>query len=738
MTLKSLFSKTFWVRLSRRLNQFNWLTSLWSVVLFFVFPVAGALVFSLETRENYWTIARVSTTLLVQMDFACVFSILVAILTPNAFNYLNSRRELDFYHSQPVTRKELFGRNYLVGWLCYILPLTAGFLLETGIIMLIPGIAWENVILLFKGYFACLGTYFSVNALCLLAVVLCGNRFISLITGVYLCGAPAMLFGMFYYFVDAFSATFRYQPLFQEILIGSSPLCYVFNLSMSHADGKNDIFLWSVLGWTAVSAAVLFLARGLYLRRKSETAGKPLSFPRAILFIKYPLTVFAAWIGGLLFDAMTNTAFWMLFGAITFGILTHCIISGLEKFEFRNAFRGWLKLLLCTGVFLTCLLFTFVGCYLFDKRTTKDENIRSFDVYRLTYNEQRNGGTYYAMSTDLEGVSGEDAIKALNIIARAGASDGFSVNTVSAGGSVWADHSYIPDENSVYVSFYVRINTVFGSYTREYNFCCDSDSDIAKAVEDFAYSAGAKKAHAEYLLNSIDTEVDKFSFRANTDFPSREKMEQVYKALKEDMKNATPEDYEKKPLGYVMVSYSGRFYTWSDSSELASVNIPVYESYEKTLALAKDALLPYVYETYVGTFEKNQYYTDNDYDKGYSTGYEDGMERGKQNGADGADYYEYYTSLEDSYSLGYTEGYRTGYDEGYNIYGNSYSEGYDVGYAEGMMAGEQDAADGFDITLPEFVYDGTEYRSGYIDGFQTGYYDGYKNYSDANSTEPLE
>ena len=53
-----------------------------------------------------------------------------------------------------------------------------------------------------------------------------------------------------------------------------------------------------------------------------------------------------------------------------------------------------------------------------------------------------------------------------------------------------------------------------------------------------------------------------------------------------------------------------------------------------------------------------------------------------------------------------------------------------MGYAEGMMAGEQDAADEFDITLPEFVYDGTEYRSGYIDGFQTGYYDGYKNYSE--------
>ena len=145
MTLKSLFSKAFWQRFIRRANQFNWITAVWSVVLFFTFPVAGAMVFSIDQGiENYWTIDKVSSVITVQMVVACAFTMIVAVLTPNAFNYINSRKELDFYHSQPVTRKELFWRNYFVGWLCFLAPFTIGVLCEIGVIMLLPGIAFKT------------------------------------------------------------------------------------------------------------------------------------------------------------------------------------------------------------------------------------------------------------------------------------------------------------------------------------------------------------------------------------------------------------------------------------------------------------------------------------------------------------------------------------------------------------------------------------------------------------------
>lgn len=735
MTLKSLFSKEFWARLLRRFNQFNWLTAIWSVALFFIFPVTGALMFSTAHSEEYWTIARVSNVVMVQSAVACGFSVLMAILTPNAFNYLNSRRELDFYHSQPVTRKELFWRNYLTGWMCFALPLLAGFLCEMGIIMLIPGIGWDNFVVMFKGFFACAGTYFSVNALCLLAVMLCGNRFISLLTGIYFCGAPAMLFGMVYYYIHSFSATFRYESVMEEILVGSSPLAYIFDFIGSSSDYVDDEFFscgWGVIAWTVISVGILFLARGLYLRRKSETAGKPLSFPKAIIFIKYPLTIFAAWVGGILFEAMTESSIWMLFAFVTFGILTHCIISGLEKFEFRNAFRGWLKLLLCAGIFITTILIIFVGCQLFDRRTTKDENIVSIDLYSVHYSENANKGDYYDIGINLENIQGEDAINALNTIAKIGSKAVTSGNgTYNTGiGGAYEAVVAVDGETMVtraYVSLYLRINTRVGSYTREYNFYTDTNGEVKNALKKFMSAAGTQKSRAEQLLGCVETDAEKFSFRPNSKFPSSEKMASLYEALKADMAAATVDQYEQKPVGYVTIHYSGRFYKYMDSSEERTVDIPVYSFYKNTLALAESKITADDtgrFDT-LGDFETNDWYSSADYDNGYKAGETEGYENGKNDASSGNGYIEAYQNSYSEYDRGYYEAYIYAYERGYSVYGDPYSEGYKIGFEEGNAAGEKDAAEGFDITIPNFDYNGTDYRSGYIEGFNDGYLTGY-------------
>ncbi|MBR6506891.1 MAG: ABC transporter permease [Clostridia bacterium] len=731
MTLKSLFSKAFLTRFFRRFNQFNWLTALWSVYLFFAFPVAGALVFSVSRRENYWTVERVNSTLLIQLCFVCGAAILVAILTPNVFNYLNSRKQLDFYHSQPVTRKELFWRNYFVGWASFLLPLIAGFFTEIGIIMLLPGIAWDNFLLLFKGFFACIGTYFSVNALCILAVMLCGNRFISLITGVYLCGAPAMIFGMFWYYVENFSQTFTYTSQMYDILSGITPVSYMLDLIGFKESAKFfSNTMWWTVGWTAVSFGIVFLARFLYLRRKSETAGKPLSFPKAILFIKYPLTVFSAWVGGILFEAMGDeNIIWLLFGFVTFGIITWCIVSGLEKFEFRNAFRGMWKLLVCGGVFLSFLLTLFAGTVVFDKRVTKDSNIISIDLSNLHYYETKDGGTQYSTYDSLHEIEGEEAIKALNTIIRQGAKQAVT-GGIRSGNSVYtADLG----EDSARISLNVTVNTKFGSYTRYYSFRCEPRSDMLKAVKAFANSEGAKKAYAEYALAQIDTKASHFTFRPSAKLPSAEKMEQVYNALAEDIKNSTPEDYSEPSLGTIDIYCSARFYSYQSSSEQRVATVPVYPSFEKTLALISASSLTPTSSDTVGVFSNTEhgYDANEDYAKGNKQGYDAGYEKGKLAASEDLPYklpdldeYRYSSQL---YDQGFYDGFIIGYEEGYSVYGDPYTEGYNKGYEEGFSLGTADAEKGLDYTSPTYEYDGTSYSDGYYNGYCDGYNAGYYN-----------
>lgn len=486
--------------------------------------------------------------------------------------------------------------------------------------------------------------------------------------------------------------------------------------------------MWWTVGWTAVSFGIVFLARFLYLRRKSETAGKPLSFPKAILFIKYPLTVFSAWVGGILFEAMGDeNIIWLLFGFVTFGIITWCIVSGLEKFEFRNAFRGMWKLLVCGGVFLSFLLTLFAGTVVFDKRVTKDSNIISIDLSNLHYYETKDGGTEYHTYNSLQEIEGEEAIKALNTIIRQGAKQAVT-GGIRSGNSVYtADLG----EDSARISLNVTVNTKFGSYTRSYSFRCEPRSDMLKAVKTFANSEGAKKAYAEYALAQIDTKASHFTFRPSAKLPSAEKMVQVYNALVEDIKTSTPEDYSEPSLGTIDIYCSARFYSYQSSSEQRVATVPVYPSFEKTLALISASSLTPTSSDTVGVFSNTEhgYDVNEDYAKGNKQGYDAGYEQGKLAASEDLPYelpdldeYRYSSKL---YDQGYYDGFIIGYEEGFFIYGDPYTEGYNKGYEEGFSLGTADAEKGLDYTSPTYEYDGTSYSDGYYNGYCDGYNAGY-------------
>ncbi|MBO7215945.1 MAG: hypothetical protein J6V84_03000, partial [Clostridia bacterium] len=214
-------------------------------------------------------------------------------------------------------------------------------------------------------------------------------------------------------------------------------------------------------------------------------------------------------------------------------------------------------------------------------------------------------------------------------------------------------------------------------------------------------------------------------------FPSAEKMEQLYDALAEDIKNSSPEDYDVKPLGTVDINFSARFYSYMNNSERKTVSVPVYPSFEKTLALVNPDYLKEINTETVGTFQKTHYnyYDDSAYVKGQKLGYSEGYEKGKAAASEKLPYelpdlsdYQYSSDI---YNVGYYDGFVQGYEEGFSVYGDPYTEGYNKGYEEGHKAGVNDAANDYDYTTPEYFYDGTLYSDGYNTGYMEGYDGGY-------------
>ncbi|HOO28348.1 MAG TPA: DUF6449 domain-containing protein, partial [Lachnospiraceae bacterium] len=101
---------------------------------------------------------------------------------------------------------------------------------------------------------------------------------------------------------------------------------------------------------TLVFAAVLFIpAIYLYKKRPSEAAGKALAFQKTEVFIRIPIVIVSALVGGIVFVSINNysKSNWFWFGLIFTGILCHCLIEIIYRFDFKAFWNHKIQLLCC-------------------------------------------------------------------------------------------------------------------------------------------------------------------------------------------------------------------------------------------------------------------------------------------------------------------------------------------------------------------------------------------------------
>ena len=391
-------------RFVQRFFTLNWITALWSVALFFVFPLPAILNFT----DLQPAMSHIATTIQSvaedQVRVASVFSIIMAALTTSAFNYLNSKTQLDFFHSQPVSRKELFFKNYFAGWLSFAAPLTIAVFLEAAIICLFNGFLVQPLMTVLLGYIGCVLVYFAVNALFTLAVMLCGKRITALLTGIFLCITPYAIVYIIgeYFFMMSETYTSIYVTSFEMINSCFHPFVSVYEV-FSNSHGITELFsppnmqgaVWMQVMWAILSAAIVIISLWLYTRRKSEDAGKAFIYPKVIPFIRYPVIIFFAWYGGIIFEEYADGYFWKIFGICISGIVSFFVFSFIEKRGFRNALRSWWRLLISAGAYIGCLLLIFACALLFDTKTAENKDIVAIDINHIYYQEYYFRGDEY-------------------------------------------------------------------------------------------------------------------------------------------------------------------------------------------------------------------------------------------------------------------------------------------------------------------------------------------------------
>ena len=726
----------FWSRFRQRFSTLNWVTALWSVALFFLFPVVA--VFKFTDIPLYDAEYFILNAMEGQLYFVSALSIFIAPITTNAFNYLNSRTQLDFYHSQPVTRKELFFTNYFAGWLSFAAPLTTAFLLEAIIIFAFNGVL-SPLAELGRGYVSCMLVYFAINAIFTLSVMLCGKRFTSLITGTFLCILPYAVVYMIseYFFMMSKTFTSLHAELSKLIMSCVHPLVSVFRFTYN-SDGLADALLPSDLRddlwiqgiWVVVSAIAVLTALWLYTRRKSEDAEKAFVFPRIIPFLRYPAIIFIAWLGGFLFEEYADGYFWKLFGICISGVIAFFSFSFIEKRGFRNAFRAWRKLLLSAGAYFACVMLIYACAVVFDSRTAKDEDVVAIDVTYISYKEYYYLGTEYFLSCENDPIriTAPENIKNINSLLR----DCVEEKTATG---VYVDNKLSDDEIPAGASLGIsaKVYTKNGEFERSYRLFCNADGTVKDRIYKFAYCTEAVLAQRRHDLFALDTSREGFVFQNCEYFSSSDETLALYNAIKKDIECAVPSDYEERPIDSIDF-----YFTFYENVEEQTYHdtfydtIPVVPSYKNTLALVGEKIKTdntLFVTSPAGEYDSNAYNgkaelatEQNAYDIGRAIGKYYGQRDSQSTSA--------YTEIEsfkagyNSYTDAFNEGLKKGYDEGFDK-DVAFAAGYEKGYKRGTEIGENAVKYGGDGVPPKQKEADTNFRKGYNEGFVDGFNDVY-------------
>ena len=241
MTSKNSFCDL--TQLAGRMKRGAWLPGLIASVLFFSLPVATALSISNFTpRETYLEmglkaeeITQRYSSLLESLIFATgIFSMLFAIAAGVlcaliAWNYLNSRRQIDLYHSLPLSRRTLFGSFYGYGALSFLLPYVIMLALSLLVIAVTGYSPLLNWALLGKTAARTLLLFLSCYSLSTLACQLCGNILVSLCGCItFLSFAPALIALVQYAFSRFFDTWYEISERTELLYRVTSPIVDIF------------------------------------------------------------------------------------------------------------------------------------------------------------------------------------------------------------------------------------------------------------------------------------------------------------------------------------------------------------------------------------------------------------------------------------------------------------------------------------------------------------------------------
>ena len=311
-----------------------------------------------QSVNEWFHLMGVLSYYIIAMFLAVVFALVI-------WSYLHSKKQVNFYHSMPISRTALFVNNTLVGIVINFIPL----LIMYGLMILVgisyagtSALPWSWILVHILRIFL----FFMLSySLAILAAHLTGTVLTQL-------GMSAILhFGLMSFltvgilamqtFLNTFSGNVAFDrvwalsPLTNVIYWASSEQSTYVDGMYHSLDGLGVKWILEIVAITVIAFALAFIA---YRKRHSESAGQSLLFGFTKPIVEFILMFCIATLAAIAFLEVSGK-FFFLVGLVLFAVLTHMFCQVIFNKDFKAMFADKKYLI----GFLVILLLFFGGLY---------------------------------------------------------------------------------------------------------------------------------------------------------------------------------------------------------------------------------------------------------------------------------------------------------------------------------------------------------------------------------------
>ncbi len=395
MTSKNLYFDLVREDLKRRI----WAVGLAFLVFFLCLPVVSAMV-TTEAVQNYENWIRNGTvftgyTLETKLHerildaahdilgfenffLSCTIVVAAFVAAITGFQHLNSKKQVDFYHSVPVRREILFTVRYLTG-IGIMLAMYLLNLILAVIVFAVNGAGpAETIGPALITLLANMAGFCLIYGLMTIVMMLTGNFFIAVLGGIVVFSYIPVAALMCQTLMEIFFITtpgHHLSELFDNVVGYGSPfLAYIRMMSNGNNLNYSEYaaILPSVLKMFAVSVVMQAIATVLYRLRPSEAAGKAMAFSRTKAPIKFLLVTPCAAYAAVTFWLVYYRIGWAVFGFLMGLVISHCLIEIIYHFDFRKLFANLPHMGICAAFALAIIGFFYFDPIGYDRYVPKE------------------------------------------------------------------------------------------------------------------------------------------------------------------------------------------------------------------------------------------------------------------------------------------------------------------------------------------------------------------------------